>query len=153
MKQYEEFLEKINSYFQYNEVISEGTIISAYDLLQIIKEEMNKYNTILRNNLAFKNAINDFQTTQVPFGRFFKRFKTVSIASVDYISFGFENNHARVVVKFNGESLFSSKYIRICKDSETDELYFDRFSENDREFVDHFYQQILEGLKKTEELF
>lgn len=60
MKQYEEFLEKINSYFQYNEVISEGTIISAYDLLQIIKEEMNKYNTILRNNLAFKNAINDF---------------------------------------------------------------------------------------------
>ena len=42
MKQYEEFLEKINSYFQYNEVISEGTIISAYDLLQIIKEEMNK---------------------------------------------------------------------------------------------------------------
>lgn len=153
MQQYEEFLEHINKYFEYDEVVSKGTLISAYDLLKIITERMHEYFILICDNSDFKKAINDYYTVQVPFGKIFKKFKKVNTASVDYTQYRYEKNHAKAVIKFNGESFISSKYIRLCKDTNTDELYFDTFSEIDKEFVEHFHDQILSDLQKIEELF
>ncbi len=156
MNQYEEFLEKIKEYFAYDEVVSDGVIISAYDLINILREKMKELHSIIYDDKNyFVDLIEKFYTRQETYGVFFKKKRNVSLAKVDFISQTFQQGHSEFYVSLKDINYEKIDYdsLSICKDNGTEELYFRENYGVDKAFVEQFQDLILSDFEKLEEFY
>lgn len=154
MEQYEEFLNKIKKYFEYDEVITQGTIISAYDLIQIIKKTMGDLRSVIRNEEnEFIKDVNEYYISQEKVGRFIKKLIKVNLAEVEYFFLRFKENHAELTMGVwlnHNRNTPEHSRLKICKDHGSDELYFENSHNVDKDFVEYFKETIIGNLQKIE---
>lgn len=157
MQQYEEFLEHINKYFEYDEVVTQGNIISAYDLINIIKNNMTiLHDIIFEKKEDIKQLESFYQGTSLLEKVYHKlvKFKTPRI---EFINQSYEGNNARIHIRFYPITIKKIHYfsLEICKDNNNDEIYLKDFNDldQDREFVNYFHDVFLHTLQTLEYFF
>lgn len=154
MQQYEEYLERIKKYFEYDEVIANENTISAYDLISILNCYLNNLHKIINDEEKIIADIEDYYSETKVLGKIFKKKYPVNLAKVDFILQRFDDGRASIYIRFK-ESKLNFTSMEICKEKGTDELYFSgTYSYGvDKEFVNHFKDTILTNLQSLEDFF
>lgn len=150
MQQYEEFLKKIKKYFEYDEVITQGDIINAYDLVTIIQSRLGKLHDLIYSNKDLKNDIERFyRGTNII--EIIRKISKKSTPKVDFILKRCEQDSSRIYIRFYPDSCDTVDFtsLEICKDYNSDELYFGNSSYGygtDKDFVEYFKDIFLSDL-------
>lgn len=151
MKQYEEFLENLKSYFEYDEVVSQGNIISAYDLLCILKERISILHDIIYEKKDLIKEIEDYYKGKNIFEFLYKKIAQKQIPQVDFLNQRYENNRASIYIHFYSHTCYDYTSLEICKEPGTNELYFGSLYSVDKDFVEYFRETILQNLQILED--
>lgn len=154
MQQYEEFLKRIKKYFEYDEVITQGNIINAYDLIQVLKSRISELHNLIFENKDIIKKIDNYYKGEKILDMLIRRVTRLHIPKVKFINQNFENNHARIYISFNYNTCQNLNYdsLEICKERGTNELFF-ADSDVDKEFAEYFKDIILPNLQALEEFF
>lgn len=153
MEQYEEFLNRIKKYFDFDEVISQGTIINAYDLLCILQERIDILHSLIYEKKSFVKEIEDYYKGKNIFENLFQKITKKQTPKVDFVRQSYEKNRARIYISFQFYTckMLDYRSLEICKENGTDELYFGNPQNVDKEFVEYFREQFLHNLQTLEE--
>ncbi len=151
MNQYEEFLTKINDYFQYAEVISKGNIISAYDLLAILHLRLMELYNIIYNKKDLYKKINAYYKNRNLPSFFLSRLVKAITPTVEFTNTQVEDGTARFYIRLKNSSNYG--HLEICKEYGTNNLYFKDTQEVDKDFAEFFKEEILKLLQDIEEFY
>lgn len=154
MEQYDEFLEKIKKYYEYDEVITQGNIINAYDLIQVLKNRIGELHDLIFEDKDIRKKIDRYYRGANILDMVIRKITKLHIPKVQFINQGFEKNHARIYISFNYSTCQSIDYdcLEICKEKGTNELFIAN-SDVDKEFAEYLKDIILPNLQALEEFF
>lgn len=130
MEQYELIKTEIDKILNSNEVTYDGTYISAYELKNIISDELKNLYQIFDNETNIVKSINKKNLIS-------KLFNTQNLPKLDYICFETkEKGHQEMDFVFKERNNYT-KVIRINKMPKNDNLFFnyDKITEKERNFV------------------
>lgn len=152
MQQYEEFLKQINKYFEYDEVTTQGSIISAYDLIKILESRLRKLYDLIYEKKDFIQMIESYYHEKNLLKIIMNKINKTVTPQVELILTRYENDHAYIYIRFSNNTCEKINYntLEICKESGTNELYFGEFSGIDKDFVDYHRDVFLDRLVTIE---
>ena len=138
MDKYTELMDKIDTKYNCEDVLQTENIISLFDLVSMLSEEMEPLRK-LKMDKEFQNKINRDRTILQRIGLFRRQEVINKKCTGGYtdvgekrstISLGFDNGHALGV------------HVVLLKDFDSDEIYFADFCLKDREFVEKYISDI-----------
>lgn len=155
MEQYNLFLNKINEYYKYDEVVSNGSIINAYDLFNILAMSMKELHNLIYEKKELISLIENYYIKMNLWQTILGKLRKKTTPKVDFILQRFENNQASIYIRFYPATCESINYtsISICKDYGTKELYFDQLYGVDKDFAEYFKELFLHNLEILEEYY
>ena len=133
---YEEIKNKILETLNNEDVIYDGNVISAYDLINVINSEFGVIKHMINNKESYKEMF------KLPKTRMFKKYLKNTGASLSYIDMGYE----RVMFVFNKEHYEEYGYLSISKDENGNLV--DTNSEYEGDVLRPFFKQDFLELNK-----
>lgn len=154
MEEYNKLMTKIKTYFEMEDIENTEDIISAYDLIQILTEKFQVlYDVIYSNTL--KERINEVLLTEKKVGKIFKKIIKIQKRKVEYLLTHFEKGKATLSINIL-EDRFDGRYgyhTWICKDLDSDQLYYTYRSPENENVVNEFLSDIERNLYIIEEFY
>jgi len=151
MAEYTRLRKELESYFEMSDVELNENQISAYDLYKIVNDKLHELRKIQFES-TFKDEINKgfiitkkvsklFKKEESSTGKRCTTVMTANNCKTSTITFGFsKSNH-----------IIDTEYLTICRDIDSDEIYFDKYSFVDKAFVMKHYDCISETFNTLEE--
>lgn len=144
MDHYSELKNRIDKYENLNNVMFTEQTISLYDLKRLLDNKFKRLRHIM-NVESFINVINKDNIELQGIGCLQPSDRCSSIL------FSNDKMISKIIFGFNEDSsAIPTRFIRICKDDDSDELYFEG-KECDREFIERYISRILEIFAVLEE--
>ncbi len=143
MDEYTRLKTKIESYLELPEVELTEEVISVGTLINILESGLERLRKT-QFDTKFQDEINKSHTIIEKVGRVFKKKVSVCTRQCNYINASCDGKKSQITFGFkNKENKFGTDYLTICKDIDSDQIYFDRFG-GDKEFVEKHYDRINE---------
>lgn len=139
MDKYTELMSKINTKYSEEEVEQSENIISLYDLVTMLQEEMEPLRK-LKMDKEFQNKINNDRTILQRIGLFRTRTVVDKKCKGGYTEVG--ENRSSISLNFEDKGNELGTHVVLFKDFDSDELYFADFCSKDREFVEKYISDI-----------
>ncbi len=149
MDRYDELKRTIDKKYTDREVECHDNIINLYELYHILTDEIAPYRTVMDGS-EIQRKINADRTIIEKLGMFKKRSVvrnkcTSAICSV-------KSNSSRICFGFEDKKVsMGSKFTAIVKDFDSDEIYFDKYTDVDKAFVEKYISEIYEMFAVLEE--
>lgn len=138
MDKYTELMNRIDTKYSGEEIERTENVISLYDLVNILSEEMEPLRK-LKMDKEFQNKINRDRTIFQRIGLFKKKEVINKKCTGGYTEVS--ENRSTISLGFdNGQAL--GVHVVLYKDFDSDELYFADFCLKDREFVEKYISDI-----------
>ena len=138
MDKYTELMNRIDTKYSGEEIEQTENVISLYDLVTILSEEMEPLRK-LKMDKEFQNKINRDRTILQRIG-LFKRKEVINKKCTGGYTEVSENRSTISLGFDNGQAL--GVHVVLYKDFDSDELYFADFCLKDREFVEKYISDI-----------
>lgn len=138
MDKYTELMNRIDTKYSREEIEQTENVISLYDLVTILSEEMEPLRK-LKMDKEFQNKINRDRTIFQRIG-LFKRKEVINKKCTGGYTEVSENRSTISLGFDNGQAL--GVHVVLYKDFDSDELYFADFCLKDREFVEKYISDI-----------
>lgn len=138
MDKYTELMNRIDTKYSGEEIEQTENVISLYDLVTILSEEMEPLRK-LKMDKEFQNKINRDRTIFQRIG-LFKRKEVINKKCTGGYTEVSENRSTISLGFDNGQAL--GVHVVLYKDFDSDELYFADFCLKDREFVEKYISDI-----------
>lgn len=138
MDKYIELMNRINTKYSGEEVEQTENIISLWDLVSILKEEMQPFYEV-RLGHGLRDKINKDRNILQRMG-ILRRNALDNECRSAYTGISENRNEISIAFKESGSTVDSS--LIIIKDRDSDELYFADFSLKDRDFVTKYLSEI-----------
>ena len=143
MDEYTRLKLKMESYLEKPEVELTEDVISISMLINILNNGLERLRKTQFDN-DFQEEINKSHTIIEKVGRVFKKKVSVCTRQCNYINANFDGKKSQITFGFiNKERTFGTDYLTICKDINSDQIYFDLFG-GDKCFVEKHYDRITE---------
>lgn len=139
MDKYTELMSKIDTKYSGEEVEQSENIISLYDLVTMLEEEMEPLRK-LKMDKEFQNKINNDRTILQRIGLFRTRTVVDKKCKGGYTEVG--ANRSSISLNFEDKGNVLGTHVVLFKDFDSDELYFADFCSKDREFVEKYISDI-----------
>lgn len=139
MDSYTKLITSIDEKYEDNGVEQTENIISLYDLVTILSEEMEPLRK-LKMDKEFQNKINNDRTILQRIGLFRTRTVVDKKCKGGYTEVG--ENRSSISLNFEDKGNVLGTHVVLFKDFDSDELYFADFCSKDREFVEKYISDI-----------
>lgn len=139
MDSYTKLITSIDEKYEDNGVEQTENIISLYDLVTILSEEMEPLRK-LKMDKEFQNKINNDRTILQRIGLFRTRTVVDKKCKGGYTEVG--ENRSSISLNFEDKGNVLGTHVVLFKDFDSDELYFADFCLKDREFVEKYISDI-----------
>lgn len=141
MDEYTKLKTKIESYLELPEVELTEEVISLGTLINILDSGLERLRKT-QFGTEFQDEINKSHTIVEKVGRVFKKKVSVCTRECNHINASCDGKKSQITFGFkNKESKFGTEYLTICKDIDSDQIYFGQFGV-DKEFVEKHYDLI-----------
>lgn len=148
MDSYTKLLTSIDNKYSNGSVEQSENIISLYDLVTILQEEMEPLRKV-KIGKEFQDKINADRTIFQRIGLFKKRAIVNKKCTGGYTETGQTSSKISLCFEEKGQGL--GTHIVLHKDFDSDEIYFADFCVKDREFVERYISDIYEIFAVLEE--
>lgn len=148
MDQYTILLKELETYFDLESVELSEDEISALDLFNIVNEKFKELYD-LHHSKEFIEQINSELTQSIVVGKFFKKIIPNFIDECDNVLIRSKNQTSRICFCFRNH-----KYEGICKDMDSEEIYFDTINQKtiiNNDFILRHYDKIMSMFATIEE--
>lgn len=139
MDSYTKLITSIDEKYEDNGVEQTENIISLYDLVTILSEEMEPLRK-LKMDKEFQNKINNDRTILQRIGLFRTRTVVDKKCKGGYTEVG--ENRSSISLNFEDKGNVLGTHVVLFKDFDSDEIYFADFCSKDREFVEKYISDI-----------
>lgn len=142
MDEYTRLENEIKSYFQMPDVVRDSDTISAYDLYNIINNKFDELRRVIDTSSFFKEIKKNNNILRTLIKKIKK--EPAVEAYCEYILI--------MRTKKGTEIYFGGICMSICKEDNSDELYFGEYNNClDREFINRYYNKLIEIFTVMEE--
>lgn len=143
MDEYTRLKATLESYLDKPDVEITNQEISIYTLQQILTNKLESLRKIQFDS-DFPNEINNSYTVIQKVGRIFKKKVSICERPCNRVMATCDGKKSHITFSFIcKESRFGSEYLTICKDVDSDEIYFENYNA-DKDFVVKHYDRIHE---------
>lgn len=151
MDEYTRLKNKLLEYINMPDVELSEDEISVYALRELIKTKLEELRKIQFES-TFKDEINKSNTIIQKVGRIFKKSNSICEKPCTNIMASSDGKTSNITFCFqNKNSYFGSEYLTICKDFDSDQIYFSQHQRTDKSFVEKHYDRISEHFAILEE--
>ncbi len=141
MDSYTRLKNKIDSRYSDSYVTQTENVISLYDLITMLEEEMEPLRRV-KMGKDFQNQINADRTITQRIGLFKKRDVVDNKCTGTYTSVG--ETSSELTIHFDDKNQSLGRYMCLYKDFDSDEIYFSNYGLKDRDFVTKYISEIYE---------
>lgn len=150
MDEYTRLKNKLLEYINMPDVELSEDEISVYALRELIKDKLEELRKIQFES-TFKDEINKSNTIIQKVGRIFKKSNSICEKTCMNVMASSDGKTSNITFCFqNKNSYFGSEYLTVCKDVDSDQIYFERYRA-DKSFVEKHYDRISEHFSILEE--
>ena len=142
MDEYTRLRNKLVDYLNRPDIELSENEISVYTLCELIKDKLEKLRKTQFES-TFPEEINKSYSVIEKVGRVFKKKVSIGERPCTQIMCSCNGTKSEITFCFRvKESRFGTEYLTICKDVNSDQIYFDRHS-GDKNFVEKHYVRII----------
>lgn len=146
MDEYEKMMQELEQYLAREDIEDTNEVISAYSLYEIVDDGFEKLRNIY-NDWDFRQQINTDKVQTIKKGFIFKKTTSVIQNECERVSTTADYKTAQMHIRFE----YYNHTIILCKDRNSQEIYFDKYSKIDKDFISKYYDYIMETFRIAEE--
>ena len=150
MDEYTRLRNKLEAYLNKPDIELSENEISVYMLRELIKDKLEGLRKIQFDS-DLPEEINKSYTIMERVGRIFKKKDSLCQRQCTQVTSSCNGTKSKITFRFKvKDSYMGSQYLTICKDMDSDQIYFDLY-QADKEFVERHYDRISEHFSILEE--